>query len=368
MTARRRLLILTASMGAGHDGVAAELAGRLEAEGAEVEVIDVLRLLPMRLGAVLRGWYRWTVRRAPWLYELIYQVFFVAKRAPSASPVTVLIASRLARLIGRRPPDEVVSVFHVAAQATGWLRRHGRLPAPATVLVTDFAVHRLWTDGGNDRYLCPAPAAVRHITAATGRPAYACAPVVRSAFTVRGRPAGQARARIGAGPDDLLVLVSAGAWGVGHVAGTARLLARSGRYTPVVLCGRDARLRRRLQRAGHGIALGWRDDLPDLMAAAHALVDNAAGLTCEEAFAAGLPVVSYRPIAGHGRDGVLAMARAGVSLHAPDAAALLDALDRLRDERRRALQIARAGALFASPPAQTALITAGGREREARSR
>ncbi|MEV7007481.1 hypothetical protein [Streptosporangium sp. NPDC051022] len=361
MTAARRLLILSASMGSGHDGVAAELARRLTADGAEVEIIDVLHLVPFRLGHALRRGYHWTIKRAPWLYEVIYQVFFTAKRAPSASPLTILMAARLRRLIGGHPPDEIVSTFHLAAQMTGLLRRRGRLRTPCTVLIIDFAVHRLWLHPGNDRHLCPNPAVLAHITAATGRPALACAPVVRPAFLAPAADRAGTAVRIGADPGARLVLVSGGSWGVGRPEETARLLARSGRYTPVVLCGRDAGLHRRLAGSGTMPVLGWRDDVPDLMAAAYALVDISAGLTCQEAFAAGLPVILYRPIPGHGRDGALAMARAGMGEYARDGAALLDALDRLGDERLRGRRIARAAALFAAAPAETVLISAPAR-------
>lgn len=323
-------------MGAGHDGVAVELARRLAAAGVEAEVVDVLALLPLRLGAALRRWYGWTMRTAPWLYALIYRVFFTPGRAAPTSPLTVLTAARLRGLLRRRPADQVVSTFHLAAQATGHLRARGRLPVPSTVLLTDFAAHRLWLHPGNDRYLCPHPDTAAYVTARTGRPARCHAPVVRPGF----RP-GNATGRT--------VLISAGSWGVGEVEETARALA--GRYRPVLLCGRNERLRRRVPGA-----LGWRDDLPALMAGAYALVDNAAGLTCREAFAAGLPVISYRPIPGHGREGAEAMARAGLSVYARGPGELLAALDRLADAAERARLTRRATALFDAPPAEDLLI------------
>ncbi|GAA2087575.1 MGDG synthase family glycosyltransferase [Actinomadura alba] len=352
----RRLLILSASMGAGHDGVAGELARRLATGGVDAEVIDVLDLLPLRLGGALRWWYGWMMRTAPWLYAVIYRVFFVSDRAPSTSPLTALAAARLERLVRRRPPAAVVSTFHLAAQVTGHLRERGRLSVTSTVLLTDFAVHRLWLHPGNDGYLCPTAAAALGVTAATGRPASCHAPVVREEFRRPGADPAQVRSRIGARPDDRLVLISTGAWGVGRAERTARVLVRSGRYVPVVLCGNNGRLLRRLRGAGGGVvALGWRDDLPELMAAAHAVVDNAAGLTCTEALAAGVPVISYLPIPGHGRAGARAMARAGLSVHASDAASLLGALDRLADSSERDRQIARGTALFSSPPAEALL-------------
>lgn len=358
---RDKALIVSASMGAGHDAVAAELARRLTAAGAHAEVVDLLALLPLGLGALLRRWYRGVMLRAPWLYALVYRVFFVSRRAPSTSPLTVLAAAGLARAVRRARPSLVVPVFHVAAQAAGHLRARGRLAVPSVVVLTDFAVHRLWLHPGNDRYLCPDAASALAVTAAVGRPAFRCAPIVRPGFAAGAGAAAGVRARIGLREGDRIVLVCAGSWGVGRVAETARVLARSGRYAPVVLCGRNERLRRRLarllERAGAGAALGWRDDLADLLAHAYALIDNAGGLTCREAFAAGVPVVTYRPIAGHGGDGARAMARAGVSVHARRRADLLRALDRLEPGLPgRAALTARAAALFTTAPAESLLL------------
>ncbi|MFD0533713.1 hypothetical protein ACFQY7_07855 [Actinomadura luteofluorescens] len=53
----KRLLILTAAMGAGHDAVAGELARRIAPRGVEVSVVDVLDLVPLRLGHGLRRMY-----------------------------------------------------------------------------------------------------------------------------------------------------------------------------------------------------------------------------------------------------------------------------------------------------------------------
>ena len=122
------------------------------------------------------------------------------------------------------------------------------------------------------------------------------------------------------------MLLSTGAWGAASgVADTARLLAGAG-YVPVVLCGANHRLRRELSASPPAIALGWVDDMPGLMAAAAVLVDNAAGQTAQEAMAAGLPVVSYRPIPGHGAAGVRCMANLGLSEHASGPEGLLHAV------------------------------------------
>ncbi|MDT9686292.1 galactosyldiacylglycerol synthase [Streptomyces sp. TRM76323] len=348
----RRCLVLSASMGAGHDAVAAELARRLRAHGHDAHVHDVLTLLPPGTGPALRAFYRTVVRRVPALYTAIYRVFLApppprpdGPAAPRAdtSPLAVLAERPLEALAARLRPDVVVSTFHLAAQVTGRMRERGTLRVPSAVYVTDFAVHRGWLHPGNDLYLCVSPGAAEAARTGTGRRAAAPGPVVPPAFHA------VARTPPGPPPDPHrpTVLLSAGAWGVGSdLPRTAGALARNG-LRPVVLCGRDEHLRRRTARVPGAVALGWTDDLPALMASARLLIDNAAGQTAVQALAAGLPVVAYRPIPGHGTDGVRHMAAEGLTTTAPDLPSLLAAAARLvPDGPARAERTARGRALF----------------------
>jgi UDP-N-acetylglucosamine:LPS N-acetylglucosamine transferase len=174
----------------------------------------------------------------------------------------------------------------------------------------------------------------------------ATGPVVRPDFDGAESRRAIGRQLLGVGDDDRVVLVTGGSWGIGEVERTARAIARSGRFLPVVLCGRDKGLRDRLDSKGIR-AFGWTDQVPCLVAAADALVDNAGGLSCMEAFASGTPVVTFRPIAGHGRHNASVMSRAGVSRYPRTERGLLKALDELTgDTPARAEAVARGRSLF----------------------
>lgn len=353
-----RFVVLSAGMGAGHDAVAGELARRLTAAGHEVLVRDVLALLPAGTGPAMRASYRFSVRHLPGLYAAVHALFLAGpdpaggrsarRRSPDVSPAAALAEGPLARLVREWQPDAVVSTFHLAGQITGRMRVRGALRVPSAVFVTDFAVHRGWVHRGNDVYLCVNEACARDVRAATGRPAAVCGPVVPPEFQ---RPPGGGAPRWADGRP--AVLVCAGAWGVGSgLIRTARALAAHG-CLPVLLCGRDERLRRRAAGVPGVVALGWVDDLPVVMGAASLLIDNAAGQTAVQALAAGLPVIGYRPIAGHGVAGVHAMAADGLTTTAGSLGGLLSAVDALlAPGALRERQIARGRALFTDDAAR----------------
>ena len=335
-----RFLLLSASMGAGHDAACAELSRRLREAGHESDQLDVLALLPGPTGAGLRGFYHLIIRRAPFVYAGIYAAFFQPGEGPrpGSAPLAALAERGLLDAVARTRADAVVSLFHLAAQLTGRARVRGRLAVPAAALVTDFAVHRQWIHPGNDLNLCLTEPNARQARRALDRPCAVYGPLVPGRF--RPDPPGEAGWRerfAGGGP---VVVMSAGAWGAGTgFARTAGVLRDAG-YRPVVLCGRDERLRRRLSAVPGATALGWVEDMPGLLAASDALLDNAAGQTALQALAVGLPVIGWRPIPGHGLEGVRRMADLGLSGYAATPDELVRLLGGLATEESKERVIA----------------------------
>jgi UDP-N-acetylglucosamine:LPS N-acetylglucosamine transferase len=354
-------------MGDGHLRVAAELRRRLLARGHDAESVDLLPRLPLGLGAVLRTGYAAMLAHAPALYEAIYRGFFLSEGHSvnfRADPLVAASAPAVRRLVAQYRPDTVVSTFHLCGQIAGRLRAAGHLDAVSIVYVTDFVAHRMWLHPGNDLFVCPHPSVAAQASAGSGRPAVAAAPAVGEAF--RALPDGAAvRARVrrglGVPASASVVLVSAGAWGSGAVLDAVDAVA-SRRHVTVVLCGRNRNLyealasgRARVSADGAQVmALPWREDVADVMRASDLLVENAAGQTAMEALAVGLPVVTFRPLPGHGRDGARRMRELGLSGLAGDRRELARLTAELLDpgSTRRAAQIAAGRAMFTADPVE----------------
>lgn len=328
------VLVVSASMGAGHDGAARELSKRLEAKGVRTRTVDFLDAAPWT-GRIIKAVYEFQLARAPWAYEATYRVWFVGAVlcAPLAFILGAIFGRRILRWAAECGASTVVSTYPLASVVLGRLRtRHWRrLDVPAITFVTDFAVHPLWVHRGIDLNLCVHPDSAAQAAAATGRPATAPGPLVAEAFRSGLPQRADARLELGLPAEARVVLVVAGSWGVGELEQTFDALAACGDWFPVAVCGQNAKLRERLETRGAGMVLGWTDAMPTLMAASDVLLQNAGGLTCMEAFAVGLPVVTYRPIPGHGRQNAIDMDRSGVAVFATDVEDLSAALDRATD-------------------------------------
>jgi UDP-N-acetylglucosamine:LPS N-acetylglucosamine transferase len=135
-------------------------------------------------------------------------------------------------------------------------------------------------------------------------------PVVPPTVTDARHPADPLGDREVVGPVALLV---GGSLGIGELEEATYDVLASGVMTPVVLCGTNEALRARLESVPGVVALGWRDDVPDLIAASACVVQNGGGFTTLEALGVGTPLVSYRPIPGHGLANAAALEAAGLA-------------------------------------------------------
>jgi UDP-N-acetylglucosamine:LPS N-acetylglucosamine transferase len=352
-------------MGAGHQGASGELARRLSVRGRDPVVVDFLDAFPRVMAEAWERFYRFQLRYAPNSYEKSYQLFYRRPElwGPFVSFERVLAGGQVLRWVQEHDPDVIVSTYSFATLVLGRLRQEGALRVPVANFLTDFGVHPRTVHPGIDLNLALHDGPGRRAAELTSRPTTVAGPVVPPAFA---DPAGAVERRVegrtwlGVGDDERLVVVAAGSWGVGEgLAETVAAIAGSGRYRVATLCGSDRRLRARLEQRNLGIALGWTDRVPALLAAADVLVENAGGLTSLEAFAVGVPVITYRPIPGHGRDNVKGMLAAGVTTSPADEFELLAALDRLTTPGpSRDRQVAAAGALFCGDPVDHILALA----------
>jgi UDP-N-acetylglucosamine:LPS N-acetylglucosamine transferase len=354
-----RVLIVTASMGGGHDGPARELARRLTILGVDADVVDLVAIAPYGTGRMLRWLFRVQLTWAPGSWGRWFEALDRPGRALPAG-LRLLIESLVGRINsllgadGTRPPaDLAISTFPLGGHILAAARRTG--PAvPAVTYITDPAVHRAWLADGTACYLTTWRESAGPLAGLLGRgpgrpPAvvHSVFPAVRPEFRFVAPGSAGAGRRSSGLPAGRLALVCSGSWGVGAVLRSAVDIARNTGLIPVVVCGRNERLRRRVARVPGVVALGWVDDMAGLMRTCEVAVVNSGGLTLAEAAVCGLPVVHYRPLPGQGVANALFGAATGWSAHCVDPARL--------DSSIRAARMSVAPALPTADPVATIL-------------
>ncbi len=309
-----RIVVLTARVGAGHDRPAYELAARLRARGAVVEVHDYLDALP-RIGQVIVGdGYGVVVNRMPRFFEWLFHALEHRRDVRGIILGSLMFSERTVRR-WTRDADIVVSTFPLSCQTLGRLRAAGHITVPVVSYLTDPAPHRLWLHPGVDVHLSVTSACADAADAVYGVAVRPAGPLVDPRFSRAHTDADRAdtRRELGLSDDETAVLISAGSLGLGDVPALVDAALTNPAAHVLVLCGRNALLREQLGARGRVTALGWRDDVPALMAAADVLLHNAGGLSVTEALVANLPAVTYLPIPGHGRANATVLAEAGLA-------------------------------------------------------
>lgn len=317
----RRVLVVSAEMGGGHESTAAALEEAAAAlwQGVETQRVDTLAVMGPGVGWLFRRIYVGNVERTPWLYEFFYASLWRHPWFARASKrfTGSWSGRRLHGVVDRFDPDLVLSTYPLGSAGLAWLRRHRGLSVPAAAYVSDFAPHPFWVHRDVDVNFV-----VHEVALAAGRACDpgavvdVCAPPVLSRFAPGDRAA--ARARHGLDRDAFVVLVSCGAYAFGDVVATVETLVRASPLVQVVAaCGRNATTLRRLRSLqlppGRLRALGWTSDMPDLVRACDVVLSNAGGAIALEALACARPVVMYRPIAAHGRANAELMVVSGLA-------------------------------------------------------
>src|SRR5207248_5580970 len=137
-----RALVISASMGAGHEGAARELSRRLEARGADAVVVDFLDAFPKPLARLWHDFYLFQLRTMPESYERSYQLFYRHPHlwGPFVRFERALAGARTLTWVDSIRPDVIVSTYSFATLVVGRLREEGRITVPTVNFLTDFAV------------------------------------------------------------------------------------------------------------------------------------------------------------------------------------------------------------------------------------
>lgn len=313
MKSKPRVLLLSASSGAGHVRAAQALEKAFAARrDCAVEHIDTIQYVSKLFQRLYDKTYISMVRRAPELMGVIYdRTDNPWEHARSRLALDRLNTAPMIRLLKKVQPDLCVATHFLAAEIIAWLIAKRKLRAHNAIAVTDYDVHAMWLCRTVDRYYVAIDEAAEYL-ARIGIP--------REKLRVTGipidplfaKPLDRAETRrvLGLDPAAAVILVSAGGYGIGPVEQLVNdLLAFERPWQIVAIAGKAEKVPKRLEEISRGAGklpggalrlcpVGFTTDMDKYMAAADLLVGKAGGLTTSEALARVLPMALIEPIPG----------------------------------------------------------------------
>ncbi|HEY2881330.1 MAG TPA: glycosyltransferase, partial [Pirellulales bacterium] len=308
----KRVLVLSASVGAGHlrAAQAVELALRELDPSAHVENHDCMQFTNAVFRRLYAKSYLDLVNRVPHVLGYFYDLM---DRPPSPQQKTDKLRRQVEKLnlrpflkfLRAQNWDVVVNTHFLPAEMIAHLKRKEEFSAPQFTVTTDFETHRLWVNQPCERYFTATAEGAAYL-AHWGVPAETIEVTGIPIHPAFNRPLDRAAClkKHGLAGDRPIVLQLGGGFGVGPIENIFRtLLAVNVPLEIVVVAGRNENLRDALAKiqvpADHRThVLGFTDEIHELMAVADLVVTKPGGLTSSEALASGAAMVIVNPIPG----------------------------------------------------------------------
>lgn len=309
----RRVLVLSASVGAGHlrAAEAVEAALRETRPDIHARTVDVLDLTNPLFRRVYGKLYLDLVNKAPhalgYFYDLMDQPSRSGRNRGDRLRLAVekLNLTKFVKFLKSEPWDLVINTHFLPAAIIASLRKNDDVAIAQVTATTDFETHRLWVNLPCERFFTATEEGAKYLqhwgvpagnTSATGIPIH----------PVFSRPSDRPAllAKHGLAADRPVILQLSGGFGVGPIEKLYRhLLDVEAPVQIVAVTGRNEEIRHRLAEVPAPTrhrtkVMGFTREIDELMAVADLVVSKPGGLTTSESLARGAAMVVVNPIPG----------------------------------------------------------------------
>jgi UDP-N-acetylglucosamine:LPS N-acetylglucosamine transferase/predicted metal-dependent phosphoesterase TrpH len=300
----KKVLILTAGFGDGHNTAARNVATALESisDEVKVEVLDVFQSCLGVMNDILKKTYLGLARYAPGIWSGVYSLLDSSKNLESRLLSFGNLKKSLAEILARTQPDCVVSTYPVYAHVIQEIYRdHSERPFRLITVVTDsISVNSSWYRAPAD-WFCVPNEDTGEVLAAHGIPrekikafGFPVSPIFAEARTERVEEPQEGSAI------KILYIINTGKKKSGKAID--KLLELPNIHLTITV-GRDAELKEKLAKRTAKLGdrvrlLGWTNQMPALMLSHHIVITKAGGATVQEAIAARCPMILNQVIPG----------------------------------------------------------------------
>ena len=365
-----KVLLLSASAGAGHVRAAEAVEKAFKESGDTIEVrhLDVLAYTNKVFRHLYAKAYIDLVNKMPevpgWIYDKLDKPWKNERRRLALDKLNT---RPFVKLLREYQPDLIVCTHFLPAEIVSWLKAKERISSRQAIVVTDFDVHAMWLCHHYEQYFVAIDEARAYLEV-LGIPAnkIAVSGIPIDPVFTRHKNKTEMRRKHGLVLDRTTILLSAGGFGVGSIETLlAALLHLQSSAQVVAVCGRNVELKERLAKLAPRMPpdsrviikpFGYTQEMDELMAASDLVLGKPGGLTTCEALAKGLVFVIVNPIPGQEERNSDHLLEAGVGIRCNNLPTLAYKLDRLLSDQKRFTKMQRSARAMARPHAAREIV------------
>lgn len=336
----KKVLILTASTGEGHNAAARSLELKFREAGYETRTMDLFKETSRALNVVVEDGYRVLANRLPSLYGFMYRAFnrkSINHRFLRYS--LFVIKRRLFDMVESLNPSIIVGTHPFAVGMISDLKARGKIHAKFFSVVTDFKAHYAYLSPEVDAYITGSEYTKKSLME-MGIPAEKIHPYgipVQEAFQNYHPKSPEFLKMI----EEFKVLVMGGSMGSKDIAKVVQTLTESGKnYQLIVICGRNETLKTMLEnnyenaiQTGKLIVYGFTKDVSHLMDISDVVVTKPGGLTTTEALSKRIPMIVPFAIPGQEIENTEFLIATGAAIYVDNIDQIGVELERLRKDK-----------------------------------
>jgi processive 1,2-diacylglycerol beta-glucosyltransferase len=309
-----RILILTASMGEGHNTAARNIRDALLVESggnAEVLVADPYTRTNPVINRLMQKGYDTAINRYPRAWKVVFELLSKRGVVEGMGPMLAELTAAVKALIDEFHPDVIASTYPVFSFLMLKIRkRHSSVTTPFYTVITDSTmINSAW-------YRCPCDGSIvaddptARVLLEDGVPP--------AKVHVLGFPVGQAFESLEPAPLPMKDAWKAIFFPSGLSDFAAKVLAHLAEIPQLevtVVTGRRRKVFQRLRNAGlpkRGSLVGWTEEMPALMTSHHIFIGKAGGATVQEAIAAQIPFLVSHVVPGQEEGNIALIEQTGI--------------------------------------------------------
>ncbi|MBN4074349.1 glycosyltransferase [bacterium AH-315-E09] len=305
---KKKLMIMSASIGFGHDKAAETIKSKIEEKdmNIQVEIIDFMDIIQPSISKLIKRSYLKMIHTLPSWYSLIYSATKNIKYQNKAIDIANYhMNKKIVELLRKSKPDMILFVNPLPSSIIPSLMKKGRIAIRKATLITDYAMHKGWLNDEIDCYFVGRKELEEGILrASTNKPDIHITGIpVEDKFMMTVSKKDIAW-KYELNVETPTILVMGGGLGLGSIKKTIMMIDEiDSPMQTIVLAGRNEKLQKVLSeiefRDDHAVRiLGFCDNVHELMSIADVLISKSGGLTMTEATCKKLPVLIIDPIPG----------------------------------------------------------------------